>query len=149
MFLRPAHALRLPALQPDSHAIENKFQKYYRHKYLSSVRAAVLYGTIVFALFAVNDGYKEVVGERAHIALTLAIRFAAVAVGLICFWLLPRFDRIMSPLVATAIFIFGSAQLVFGVIEGDTLDPTYRCTSLPPPPPGSLHDSASRLALQI
>jgi len=94
------------------------------------MRKAIAYGTVTFALFIANDIYKEYQGERAHFAWTIGLRAAITVLGGLCVllavsnrWLIT--EQRLSVLVAAALLLFGSAQIVFGIIESDTLDPTY------------------------
>ena len=111
-----------------SRALESHFiSKYYYEKYLSSVRQAIVFGTIVWVLFAATDVLKNRQGQRKNFALTMIVRAISCAIDIVCLVLSyskPVFEKAMSVIVSVGILAFGTSQIVFGLIEGDTLDPT-------------------------
>jgi class 3 adenylate cyclase len=108
------------------------------------VRRSILIGTFLWALFVINDIIKDREGLRANFAATVSLRFGVI--GLALFSLLITYThsflrevitangtvtstgngvQLLPWLIASVIVLFGSAQVVSGVIEGDTTDPTY------------------------
>lgn len=105
-------------------------RRMYFRKYSTSVRWAFVYSTIVWALFTLTDVYKNSQGARKDFALTISLRAAVTGVGIICValsYFRAFFKAHMNQVVMVAIFIFGAVQVLFGVIESNTLDATYWC----------------------
>lgn len=108
--------------------LEQLFLSDYYDKYLFAIRRSIIIATMLWVLFVINDIIKNGEGKRRYFGATLALRFGAMA--LVCLALLVTYSkhfgrRGLSWLVATVVILFGTAQILSGVIEQDTLDPTY------------------------
>lgn len=108
--------------------LEQLYQIDYFVKYIRVVRRSIVIGTSLWALFVINDILKEREGKRRNFAATVSLRFGVIGLALVALGVtyLGQFGRkSLSWLVATVLVFFGAAQVVCGVIETDTTDPTY------------------------
>lgn len=108
--------------------LELLYQADYFAKYLRLMRRSIVIGTCLWALFVINDIIKEEDGKRRNFPATIGLRFGVVALALVAFGatFIQRFGRTMLVwLIVAVIITFGAAQVVSGVIEEDTTDPTY------------------------
>lgn len=83
---------------------------------------------IIWILFLALDIWKNSQGQRKSFAATVGIRVGVCIVALVV-WAAShkeKFRRHIQPFLAMVIIIFGTSQVLFGVIETDTLDPTVR-----------------------
>jgi len=108
--------------------LEQLFLIDYYDKYLHAIRRSIIIATLLWVLFVINDVIKNGEGKRRYFGATLSLRFGAMS--LVCLALLVTYSkrfgrRGLSWLVATVVILFGTAQILSGVIERDTLDPTY------------------------
>ena len=113
-----------------SSAIESAYKRNYFTKYFSTLRLAVLACCVIWCLFFITDLVKH----RRSQGRTLGLRFSVA--GVVLLPTLLSFHRSVRRLIDTdvlrcALFVFillfGTCQVAFGVMEDNTLDPTY-CT---------------------
>jgi len=97
---------------------------YYREKYGPSMRKAVVSVTTLWVLLFALDIYKDSVGGRKNIALTLSLR-AAVTVFAVSGYLFYRKRVHLEVFTTVLLLCLGIVQMVFGYIEKNILDPTY------------------------
>ena len=108
--------------------LEQLYQIDYFSKYIRVVRRSIVIGTSLWALFVINDILKEREGKRRNFAATVSLRFGVIGLALVALLVTysGQFGRkSLNWLVATVLVFFGAAQVVCGVIETDTTDPTY------------------------
>ena len=116
-------------------SLETLFLSHYFHKYNTSNRVSILISTIIWALFVINDSLKEFAAERQDFDATVGLRAADVGVGLLIAlalgsrWLhsqssssYPLYEQL---LMYVGMMTFGVSQIMFGVWQRNTLDPTY------------------------
>ena len=125
-----------PALSPFLTFRDVTLEASYRSDFLArhfpSLRLAVLLSCVMWLLFAITDIVKWLSGARASFVETIALRFA-VAFLVVAPTSLTYSDRVrrrvtvkvLKGALCTFILLFGACQVQFGVLQGDTLDPTY------------------------
>ena len=130
---RLPRSLRLAFPYPD---LESAYQADYFARYFSPLRRVVLACVFIWCLFVINDVYQYKDGEegsnRRHFKVTVGLRFAvaaAVAATTLASYH-PTVKARIGPSelrwsMAGYIVLFGTCQVAFGVIEDNTLEPTY------------------------
>ena len=116
-------------------SLETLFLSHYFHKYNTSNRVSIVISTVIWALFVINDALKELATERKDFYPTVALRGADCIIGLLIAvalgskWLHARhlahhslYEQLLMYAGMTA---FGVSQILFGVWQQNTLDPTY------------------------
>ena len=116
-------------------SLETLFLANYFHKYNTSNRVSIIISTIIWALFVINDELKEFAAERHDFDATVGLRAADCAVGLLIALALGSRWLHSQPTVACTMYeqmlmyvgmiTFGVSQIMFGVWQRNTLDPTY------------------------
>lgn len=105
--------------------LESDFLRNYVDKYLVAMQKAVLLACLIWFLFILNDILKNEEGQRRLFAATVAIRVSLVAGAVLCHYVVRSHPPYYQFLVMAVIVLFGTSQILFGVFEGDTTDPTY------------------------
>ena len=116
-------------------SLETLFLAHYFHKYNTSNRVSIVISTIIWALFVINDSLKEFSAQRHDFNATVALRGADCAVGVLIAWALGSRWLHSQPtnlcsmyeqmLMYAGLIVFGVSQVMFGVWQRNTLDPTY------------------------
>jgi len=126
------HARRAikPSLAFKDPRLEHLYQVDYFDQFTNTIRLAMFIAVVLWILFVINDILKEQDGLRANFPATMGLRFGAVALALLAkaatFMVKAEKRHVAIPwIVGTLIVIFGTAQVFAGVIESDTIDPTY------------------------
>lgn len=117
-----------PGLSFRDTRLEQLYQMDYFVKYIKMMQRAIMIGTFLWLLFVINDGLKESEGKRRNFPATIGLRFGVIALALCalaCTYSARFGRRSITWLIVIVIILFGSAQVVSGVIERDTTDPTY------------------------
>ena len=114
--------------------LEASYRSDFLSRYFHSLRRSVLLSSGMWLLFTITDVVKWVDGKRPAFVETLALRFsvALFVVATTSLTYYPPVRRLVTINVLRAalccfILLFGACQVQFGVLQGDTLDPTY-CT---------------------
>ena len=122
----------LCSLAFSSSDLECAYQSDYSSRYFAPLRRVVLACVTIWCLFVINDVVQQWENNRKHPHLTIALRFAvAAAVAAITLSSYhPAVKQHIGPRVlrwtlAAYIVLFGTCQVAFGVIEENTLEPTY------------------------
>ena len=115
--------------------LEPQFLSSYFYKYNASNRWSILFSVLIWALFIINDVNKDADGQRHYFVATVTLRAVDCLIGVLCFaalgskWLEIRHTAYNSlyeqAIVFTGMMTFGLSQVLFGVWQGNTLDPTY------------------------
>ena len=116
-------------------SLETLFLSHYFHKYNTSNRVSIVISTVIWALFVINDSLKEFAAERQDFDATVGLRAADCAVGVVIAvalgsrWLHSQPIGLCSMyeqmLMYVGMITFGVSQIMFGVWQRNTLDPTY------------------------
>ena len=137
----PRHSLSLSSPSPLSPlltfrdaSLEASYRADFLSRYFPSLRLAVLLSSCMWLLFAITDVVKWFGGARPAFVETLTLRFAVallvVATTSLTYCQAVRRRVTIDVLKAALccfILLFGACQVQFGVLQRDTLDPTY-CT---------------------
>ena len=118
-----------------SETLEVQFLSSYFHKYNASNRASILFSVVIWALFIINDVNKNAHSQRNEFVATITLRSADCLIGILCYfalasrWLVLRHTAYHSlyeqSLMWVGMMTFGLSQILFGVWQSNTLDPTY------------------------
>ncbi len=116
-------------------SLEMLFLSHYFHKYNTSNRVSIVISTVIWALFVINDALKELATERNDFYPTVALRGVDCLVGLLVAvalgskWLYARHTAYHALYEQLLMYVgmttFGVSQILFGVWQRNTLDPTY------------------------
>ena len=96
---------------------------------------SILFSVILWALFILNDVDKNAHAQRQQFVATIVLRALDCLIGVLCYlalgsrWLSARHAGV-GPMVEQALMFvgmltFGVSQILFGVWQDNTLDPTY------------------------
>jgi predicted neutral ceramidase superfamily lipid hydrolase len=92
------------------------------------VRRSLLIGTLLWALLIAQDVFENNRGRRAHFEVTISVRICVCVVGFVLWWLSHQSiirSRQAPWVVVSGVMLFVTSHICFGVIEDDTLDPTF------------------------
>ena len=116
-------------------SLEVLFLSHYFHKYNTSNRVSIVISTIIWALFVINDTLKEFAAQRQDFDATVALRAVDCAIGVGIAVALGSKWLHSQPVVRCALYeqllmyfgmiTFGLSQVMFGVWQRNTLDPSY------------------------
>ena len=115
-------------------SLEASYRADFLSRYFGSLRRAVLLSCCMWLLFVITDVVKWLSGDRPAFVETVVLRVAVallvVATTSLTFY--PPVRRrvtvnVLKAALCAFILMFGACQVEFGVLQGNTLDPTY-CT---------------------
>ena len=113
-------------------ATEAAYNLDYFTRYFHTLRHTVLICVTIWSLFVINDIYQNAHKHRAKVGVTVGLRF--VVAGVVALSTLSSYHPQVRAMIGTSvlrwtifyyILLFGTCQVVFGVVEADTPDPTY------------------------